>query len=219
MNQQKKYVVFIDLDKTLLSVNSSVPLILIAFRKGLMSIFSLLKAIWLSIVYKLNVSDPISITKSMAFWLKGIPENLVDELSEHVVKQQLVKKIRPEILNEINHHKVNGAHIVLLSASLPYTCNRIAQHLNLDDVICSLMEVENGLFTGNPSGNICIEQEKAIRAKAFVNNTGFDLIDSYAYGDSFSDHFVMELCDHPAAVFPDRRLKRLAKSKKWKIIS
>ena len=45
-----------------------------------------------------------------------------------------------------------------------------------------------------------------------------NLKQSYAYADSFTDKEVMELVGHPIAVNPDKRLKKYAKEKGWKII-
>lgn len=218
MGNQKKYIAFFDLDKTVLSVNSSVPLILKAYQRGLMPTSSLLKAVWLSIVYKLRLQNTVDITESMAFWLKGIPEDTVATLSEQMVSQKLIRRIRPAILKEIEHHRSQGARVVILSASLPYTCKPLARHLHMDDVICSSMEVVDGKFTGKPDGKICIEEEKEIRVRQYC---GQDCVlqEAWCYGDSYSDRFIMDVCGNVVCVSPDSRLKKLAKSRGWKVIN
>lgn len=218
MEQQEKYVVFFDLDKTLLSVNSSVPLVLSAYKKGLLRTSGLLHALMLSLIYKLRLGNAIKITHSMASWLKGIPESTVIELSEKIVKEKLTHKIRPSLVREIERHKAKGARLVILSASLPYTCELIAGYMKIDDVICSSMEVAEGIFTGKPLGNICIGQEKEIRMRAYCRNEWFKLNDAYCYGDSYSDRFIMEICGNPVCVYPDGRLRKLAKARNWRLI-
>ena len=218
MEQQEKYVVFFDLDKTLLTINSSVSLILTAYKKGLLKTSGLLKAVLLSIIYKLRLGNTIDITKSMASWLNGIPESTVIEMSEQLVRGKLIPKIRPSMIDEIEGHKAKGAQLVILSASLPYTCEPIAKHLHIDDVICSSMEVVDGVFTGNPKGNICIEQEKEIRMRDYCSNASFSLDDAYCYGDSYSDRYIMKICGNPVCVAPDSRLRKLARARNWKLI-
>lgn len=216
--EQKKYVVFFDLDKTLLRVNSSVPLILSAYKKGLIKTSGVLHALMLSLIYKLRLSNTIKITKSMTSWLEGISESTVIELSERIVNEKLVHKIRPFITDEIERHKAKDAWLVILSASMHYTCDPIAKYLKIDDVICSSMEVVDGVFTGKPQGNICIEQEKEIRMRAYCHESDFNLKEAFCYADSFSDRFIMEICGNPVCVYPDSRLRRLAKVKDWRLI-
>lgn len=217
MVHQEKYIAFFDLDKTLLSVNSSVPLILKAYKRGLMKTSSLLKAVLLSVIYKLRLKNTMDITESMAFWLQGIPEETVAALSEQMVSEQLVHRIRPAVLKEIEHHKSQGARVVILSASLPYTCKPLARHLQIDDVICSSMEVIEGKFTGKPEGKICIEREKEVRVRQYCDEK-CELQQAWCYGDSYSDRFIMEVCGNVVCVAPDSRLKKLAKMRNWKVI-
>lgn len=211
MKQQEKYVAFFDIDKTLLTVNSSIPLILTSYKRGLMKTTDLLKAVWLSIVYKLRIRNAIDATEAMAFWLKGVTETTVAEISRQLVTDKLIPSLRASVLKEIEYHKSKGARMVILSASLSYTCNPLARHLDIDDVICSSMEVKNGVFTGKPQGNICIEGEKEIRMRDYCQQNGFDLQKAYCYGDSYSDRFIMEACGNPVCVSPDSRLQKLAK--------
>ena len=218
MEHQGEYVVFFDMDKTLLSVNSSVPLIISAYKKGLLRTSSLLKATLLSIIYKLHLGNTRDITKSMALWLKGIPESTVIELSEQLVKVNLIHKIRPSIKKEIEQHMAKGARLVILSASLPYTCFPIARHLKIDDVICSSMEIIDGIFTGKPKGEICIGHEKEIRMQNYCSQFRFKLEEAYCYGDSYSDRFIMEKCGNPVCVNPEGRLRKLADAKKWRLL-
>ncbi|MBN2614883.1 MAG: HAD family phosphatase [Bacteroidales bacterium] len=216
-DRQEKYIAFFDIDKTVLSVNSSVPLILKAYKMGLMPTASLLKAIGLSVVYKLRLRNTIDITESMAFWLKGIPEDTVAKLSEQLVSEKLVHRIRPSVLQEIEYHRSQGARVVILSASLPYTSIPLARHLHMDDVICSSMEVVDGKFTGKPKGKICIEKEKEVRVRQYCSK-GCAVEQAWCYGDSYSDRYVMEICGHVVCVTPDSRLKKLAKIRNWKVI-
>ncbi len=218
MKQQEKYVAFFDLDKTLLTINSSVPLILSAYKKGFLKTSSLLEAVMLSVIYKLRLGIPVKITNSMTSWLHGIPESTVIELSEQLVRGELIPKIRSSVVEEIEGHEAKGTRIVIFFASMLYTCEPIARHLHINDVICSSMEVVEGVFTGKPQGNICIEQEKEIRMRAYCRNASFNLQDAYCYGDSYSDRFIMELCGNPVCVTPDSRLRRLAGARNWRLI-
>jgi len=216
--QNKTYIVFFDLDKTLLSINSGKELILLAHKKSMMSTRDLIRAIILAIIFKLKLRNPVIVTKLMAKWLKGISEKELSDLSRQLVEQSLIGKIRPSMIQEINLHKKKGAHIVILSAALPYICEPISKYLVLDDVICSSMETAEGMFTGKPSGNICIGKEKEIRARQYCDKKSFQMQTAYAYGDSYTDQFILTAVGNPVCVTADKKLRALSKKHSWKMI-
>jgi hypothetical protein len=47
---------------------------------------------------------------------------------------------------------------------------------------------------------------------------GYDLADCYAYSDSITDLPMLEAVGHPAAVNPDRALRRAARERDWPIL-
>jgi phosphoserine phosphatase len=40
-----------------------------------------------------------------------------------------------------------------------------------------------------------------------------------AYGDSFGDHYMLAASEIPVAVVPDKRLKKVAVSSAWRILT
>ena len=218
MKQKGAYIVFVDLDKTLLTANSGKILAWAAYKNGLLSTPNLIKAISLSIIYKLQLLNSVKITELMVKWLKNIPESTVQVFGEQLVNQKLITMLRPSILQKIKYHKKQGAYIVLLSAALPYICLPIAKHLKLDDVICSIMEIKNGLFSGKPLGKMCIEEEKEIRVKQYCLDKTYNLSEAYCYGDSYSDRFALSIVGNPVGVAADKKLRKLAKIKRWTLM-
>ncbi len=218
MKQNKTYVVFVDLDKTLLTINSGKELVLTAYKKKYMSKIDFAKAIIISLLFKFNLTTELRITMLMAKCLKGISETKLEELANFVVETKLIKNLRQSVINEIEFHKKQGAKIVILSAALPYICNPIAKHLHLDDVICSGMETLNNVFTGNPIGQICIGEEKEVRARQYCLDNSFELQEAYCYGDSYSDRFILSEVGNPVCVETDKGLMKLAKKVGWQVM-
>ncbi|RLD60389.1 MAG: hypothetical protein DRI95_15615 [Bacteroidetes bacterium] len=212
------YVVFFDLDRTLLSINSGPVLVWTAYKKGLMSTQELLKAIILSLMYKLRLKNTVKAAESMAKWLKGIPETSIIELSKQLVEENLILKLRSSMIHEIEQHKNKGANVVILSAALPYICDPIADYLGIKDVICSGMETTDGMFTGKPLEHICLGPEKEIRASQYCFDKSYYLQEAYSYGDSYSDRFILKSTGNPICVSPDKRLRKLAKIMNWPIM-
>ncbi len=215
---QKNYIAFFDLDDTILSVNSGRILIKELYRKGLMTRGELWRAYRLSVLYKLRIKDSKSSSLSMIKWLEGTKAKTMQEFSGRVIDEILLSFIRPEIGKEIDTHRKNGSRIVMLSAALTFIVKPIAEFLNFDDYICSQPEIKNGVYTGLPSGPICVDDEKEIQIREYCLKYNVELEDAWFYGDSWPDRYALKRVGHPVCVSPDSRLLKLAQKKKWRMI-
>jgi HAD superfamily hydrolase (TIGR01490 family) len=214
----KKYVAFFDLDKTILSINSGSALVREAYKRGLMNTSDLLNAIYLSWLYKFHLRDTSRIVSGMGRWLKGVTPDEANALSEHVVNKHLVDAIRPEIYSEIKFHRENNAEIVILSSAIHQICKPLGSHIGADNIICTEMEVLDGVFTGSAENNFCFEDEKRIRLIQYCEMKNYDLHEAFYYGDSISDLSALEVVGHPVCVQPDRKLLRISHKNGWRII-
>ena len=212
------YNVFIDLDKTLLAVDSGTVLVKKAHRLGLMRTRDVLNGLYLAILYKMEWRDTRKIINTMAMWMRGIKESVFVEFANQIVSAYLLNEVRPELRKKIQKHKRAGARIVMLSASLNYVCEPIGENLGFDNILCSSLKISNGEFTGKPNGQLCFGKEKLHRLEQFYMEFQSDPDKDYYYADSFSDIYVMRRVGFPVAVDPDRHLRRHAKHKGWEII-
>ncbi|MBK7133574.1 MAG: HAD-IB family hydrolase [Bacteroidales bacterium] len=214
-----KYIAFFDLDRTIISENSGKILIQQAYRNGLISKRYVLWGTYLSLLYKLKLKDPVIIIKTITRWLKGTKESELKELAAEIFNSRLKKSIRPLIEEKIRLHKKNGARVVILSSSVFPVCSAVAEYLNMDDVICTQLETENGIFTGRPDGSFCFNEAKVERLTSYceINNTS--LKTSWYYGDSTADLPALGIVGNPVCVDPDKKLRRKAIVNGWEIIS
>jgi HAD superfamily hydrolase (TIGR01490 family) len=214
----KEYIVFFDLDKTLSNSISGKALVIAAYRKGLLSRWKILSALVLSIEYRLNLRDQLEIIDNMVSWVKGIPQKSIEDLCTEVFNKVLFPSIYKEAISEIKLHRTQNAKIVILSSALTPVCRQMSENLNIDDIICSDLEVNNGFMTGRPLGHLCFGEEKAIRLKAYCDKYNFPLAESWYYGDSISDLHALCVVGNPVCVNPDHKLKKVAESRGWKIL-
>jgi HAD superfamily hydrolase (TIGR01490 family) len=154
----------------------------------------------------------------MLSWLTGLQEESVKKLCREVFHNSLVEIIRAEILASLEEHrKMNGAVVLLSSATKPI-CEPVSEHLELDDLICTHLGSENGILTGKTSGKLVYGMEKKHRLIAYCHKHGYNPDEVYYYGDSFTDHHVMEAVGNPVAVSPDKRLLKIAIANNWPIL-
>lgn len=189
-----------------------------AHHTGLMRTRDLLFGVYMVILYKLEWRDTHKIINAMAQWMKGVSLKEFEQFAAEVVQKDLIPEIRTELIEEIAHHKANGARNVMLSAAMAQVCEPISEYLDLDDVICSHLEIKGDKFTGKPLGKLNFQEEKLVRMLGYSEGYPCDLQKVYYYADSISDVPVLEKIGYPICVGPDRHLARLARKEGWRVI-
>jgi HAD superfamily hydrolase (TIGR01490 family) len=213
---RKNVIAFFDLDRTITRSISGKELVRRAFKEGLMTYADLARAIYLTLLYKLNFKDPYKLINNMASWVAGIPEQTLADLSSKVFLNAILPAIYGEAISEIEIHKGKNTKVVILSSSLTYICREVAKNLNMDDIICSELEVKNGYLTG--VSRLCFGEEKAVRLEDYCNKNNAITSDSWYYGDSISDLPALRCVGNPVCVNPDKKLKQEAYRRGWKIV-
>ena len=213
------YLAFYDLDRTILKGNSATTLVEEARNRGMMSPKQFRHAVFLSIIYKLELGNPTKMINRMLSWLTGLEEVLVKQLCQDVFDNFLVDTIRPEILESMESHRKNGGALILLSSATSLICEPVSNHLQLEDVISTQLESEQGKLTGFTQGKLVYGKEKKVQMYSFCKKHQYKPAEAYYYGDSHTDFHVMAAVGNPVAVAPDKRLLRIARARKWPIVA
>jgi HAD superfamily hydrolase (TIGR01490 family) len=213
------YIAFFDLDQTIANSISGKSLARSAFRKGLLTYRDLAGAIFLSLLFRLKLRDPLKIIDEMVSWVKGIPENSMAELCTEVSHSLIIPSVYKQAISEIEYHKEKNARVVILSSALTTVCHEVARYLNIDDIICSELEVKEGRMTGRPVGHICFGEEKAIRLHDYCVKNNSPQTEAWYYGDSISDLPALKAAGNPVCVNPDKSLRKEAIKNNWKILT
>ncbi len=213
----KKYVALFDLDHTIFNVNSGRILIEHAHKKGLINTKKIILAYLFSSLYGFGLLKAEYIMIKLADWLQGIAEKEFTAFINEVFEKYLKNTIRLKAKKEIQLHKKNNAHLVILSAATSYICESAKDLLNFDDIICSKMEVIDGFFSGNPDGSYCYGNEKLNQVLDYFNKNNFDLNQAYYYADSYSDLNVLKAVGNPICITPDKKLKKYAQKNDWPV--
>jgi HAD superfamily hydrolase (TIGR01490 family) len=218
-NKKFSYIAFFDLDRTISSAISGRALAKAAVRKGLMKYSDLLNALYLGIAYRIGTADPVGIMEKMTGWVKGIPEEIVTDLCLSVAEEVMIPSIHREVISELEMHRSANARTVILSSTLIPVCRAVADNLKMDDIICSEMEVKNNLLTGHPVGRLCYGDEKVRRLREYCEKNNSTPSQSWYYADALIDFPVLSIVGFPVCVNPDRKLRKKAREKGWKIYS
>jgi len=218
VNKRFDYIAYYDLDHTILTGNSATNLVEEARGRGVMNQRQYRHAIYLSMLYKMEIGDPANMINRMLGWLNGLHEEEIILLCQEVFSEQLIHTIRPEILDSMQMHREKSGAVALLSSATFPICEPISRHLQLDDMICTCLHSENGILTGKTSGKLVYGEEKKRRLILHCREHDFDPMEAYYYGDSHTDIHVMQAVGNPVAVSPDRRLYKAALANQWPVL-
>ena len=219
MKKESPYIALFDLDYTIFDTNSSHVLARRAHKDGFLSTLDLIKGIWMVLRHKMGLGDATRFIEAGYRWMEGVSREDFRRFAEEIVEDTLLGFIRPEIRKVLKQHKEKGADIVILSAALEVICEPIARHLEMDNIICSRLEIIDGRYTGHPLGPPCIGIEKLNRVRLYCRENGQSLQDAYYYADSILDLPALEAVGHPICINPDKKLAAEARKRSWTIHS
>jgi HAD superfamily hydrolase (TIGR01490 family) len=160
----------------------------------------------------------LKVIDNMVGWVKGIPEVKLGELCSEVFSEILLPSLFGKARDEIIFHKEHGAKVLILSSAIHPVCQEVSKSLEMDDILCSSLEVKSGYLTGRPLGQFCFGEEKVVRLNEYCKNNNINPLHSWYYGDSVSDIPVLSAVGNPVCINPDKNLKKAALHRGWKIL-
>lgn len=138
--------------------------------------------------------------------------------SERLFDEVMRPRMFDGAVERIREHQQRGERVVLVTGSLDFIVEPLAEYTKADDFIALSMKEENGRLTGEPEGPPIGDEEKARIIRDYAERRGIDLARSYAYADSSSDRPMLDLVGHAVVVNPGGKLKKAAESGGWEIV-
>ncbi len=149
---------------------------------------------------------------------KGAFEDRLMEFADAHFEKVLKPNIFPGAYELIENGKKKGLRQVIVSGSLDFMVAPLARHFGIDDIIANRLEFQDEVATGRLLKPIVAGANKARFIQEYAQEWNLDLLQSYGFSDSFSDYPMLAVVGRPAAVNPDRRLRRSAKEHQWPIL-
>lgn len=174
--------------------------------------------------------------------LRPTPSRIVQSIRRHrpylrgkdlAEMQQLgadcfARDIRPRLaargIETVAAHRAEGHTTVMLSGSLWFLLQPMAEFLGINHVIATRLAVKADKSPGRGSklttrleGPHPYGRAKALLVTRFADDHTLDLAASYAYADHYTDAEMLALVGNPICVNPDNRLRREAEARGWQI--
>ena len=155
----------------------------------------------------------------LAWYLRGYTPQEAEAIWNWVVEEFLSHHWRMDARRLLDNHRAAGDLVMLVSAGPQPLLERIAREVGASHVVATAFELRNGRYTGRSLEPVCIDENKASMAKAYLERQEIeiDFQASFAYADAGSDLHLLELIGIPVAVYPDEELRLAAKERDWQI--
>src|SRR4051794_17431757 len=211
---------FFDLDKTIIARSSTLAFSRPFQAGGLISRRAVLRSAYAQFVYLVGGADHDQMEKMREF-LSDLCAGWDVQTVRDIVAETLHNVVDPLVYDEavslIEEHHLAGRDVIIVSASGAEVVEPIGELLGADGVVATRMQIAEGRYTGDIDFYAYAEN-KALAIKDLALRNGYDLSRSFAYSDSITDLYMLEVVGHPYAVNPDRELRRQAEARGWPVL-
>ena len=218
--EEKKTAAFFDVDGTI--VSTTIVHYYVQFRSCLLPSF--VRPFWiawfaLKVVYYFFL-DKVSRTRfNRVFYrnYRGLNAEKVKQLADEQFETYVRSKLFPAAVDRIRDHQNRGDLVVLVTGSLDFIIQPLADYLQADAALTVQLEETHGKFTGELTTPPLGETEKVRVIQTFVEQHNVDLGASYGYGDSRADLPMLQCVGNPIVVNPSKGLRAVAIESGWEI--
>ena len=214
-------VAFFDVDNTLLRGASIFHIAKAARRQRLITLVDILRFCWHQAVFLFigeNHRHLGSIRDRAMTLLGGYTEAELVVLANEVFDRDLQSRLWPETVELARAHQRKGHEVWLITATPQLIAQVIAERLGLTGALGTLLEAENGVFTGRLVGDMLHGERKAVAARELTAEKNVDLEECWAYSDSRNDIPLLSLVGNRIVVNPDATLARHASACGWSVL-
>ncbi|HEX4724998.1 MAG TPA: HAD family hydrolase [Pseudonocardiaceae bacterium] len=215
---------FFDLDKTIIARSSTFAFGRPFYQGGLINRRAALRSAYtqlLSLQGGMSGSDADQIERTRAH-LTSLCQGWDVRQVRSIVEETLHDIVDPLVYSEaaalIAEHREQGHDVVVVTASGAEIVAPIATMVGATHSVATRMTEVDGRYTG-AIDFYCYGENKAVAIRELAQANGYDLTRCHAYSDSITDLPMLEVVGRPAAVNPNRALRKLATQRGWPVLS
>jgi HAD superfamily hydrolase (TIGR01490 family) len=210
-------VALFDMDRTLVRTHTANLYTRFQRDIGELGRFHLLRNSWWLFQYSVGMVDAERVALHVLSEYRGKTSQWLTERCD----KWFAEYVKPEISREgrlkVEEHRAQGHVVAIATSAVTYSALPLAVALDIPHLVCSELEVVDGLLTGAIVSPLCYAAGKLARADAFVRSLGHSLEHAAFYTDSITDLPLLEAVGYPVVINPDLRLRRVAGQRKWPI--
>ncbi len=150
-------------------------------------------------------------------YIKGCREEEIMKAVEDVIyfEKDRVYRFTRDLIKTL---KEDGYLLVAISGSPIYLVKEFANHMGFDKAFGQILEIKNGVFTGEIANKNFRDKESIINNFQEAEGIEIDFENSVAVGDTDNDIAMLKMVGHPIAFNPNRTFALHARQNKWRIV-
>lgn len=213
---------FFDVDGTLVRGQLFMPMIRPLFRWGYLRPRHLAKTVYRTAAYRMGLIRQTDIDRMWEETLEFVKGKRRDDI-ERVLAQAFehagTRAVRPAARFLVGEHRRLGHEVYLATSQTEEASKPLAALLQMDGLVATRMETNDGVYTGRFVEGYCYGERKADQVERFCKESGIDLSASWFYTDAAVDLPLLERVGHPVAVNPDKALAAAARHRRWRVLT
>jgi HAD superfamily hydrolase (TIGR01490 family) len=150
-------------------------------------------------------------------YLRGFSIEYMDKIGKEFFQNQVENKISKKGLTSLTAHKMKDHRVILLSGMPEFLLKNFSRLLKVSEYYGSIMETDNGSFTGKTLGTFPLGKGKVEILESIMKKHDLTWDDVTAYADHYLDRFLLQKVGNPVAANPDKELKSMAEQNSWRI--
>lgn len=208
---------FFDFDGTLINGFSAITFFKERLKARDIGLQELANTIIESVNAERNGNDVNELIKVVTQAQAGRTLDDMEKMSQSIFTNKIADQIYPDAREIVNAHLNMGHTVVIASSATRTQIESAADNLGIEHVICTEMEVKDGLLTGFLDGTVKWGEEKAKGVVDFANDHDIDLNESFTYSNGGEDVPFLEASGNPRPLNPDDELREIAVEKNWPV--
>jgi len=208
---------FFDFDGTIISGCSAIAFFKEQLKRGHMSPRDVVELISVMASFGMGILGFPALMLAASQFLRGVREDSYAAFGEEVFRSHIARQIYPETRAMVKAHLQKGHTVAIISSATPYQVEPAARDLDIENVLCTYLQVENGEFTGAVVRPICFGPGKVLAAESLSQKYGADLDKSFFYSDSTDDIELLERVGNPRPLNPSNKLRAISERRGWPV--
>ena len=200
---------FFDFDDTLFLGDSILPFLMHCMKRSIAPKRQFIKAAYAFFRFKLNSGFASGAKEITLSFLKGKTHEEINDIARDFFRTVGPKRFFRQSKAEMEQLHIEGFRVMIVSASADVYLKVLPEFLPVDAVLATPCAFDDaGRFNGN-IGVTCKGKEKPLRIMEHLTKNGWTMDPDAccAYGDSYSDRFMLKMTAHPVLVNPHRKLQ------------
>ena len=150
-------------------------------------------------------------------WVGRTDDELMD-LGQELFSNEIAGALFHRTWRLVRAHQNQGHTVVIATSATRMQVAPMARELGIDHILCTELDTEGGVLTGDISGRPPWGQGKLVAVRDFARRHRITLKNSYGYANGDEDIPFLNGVGHPHPVNPGAALARHAAEQGWPVV-